>query len=128
MKTNIIIAVLLIGLVSCKKETGIYPSGPTPNWNPRGVYAIIGDTVDLCFNRTLNGFDCMIYGKNITDNKKLRWDSFTKVRLDDDLSIDIFDSVYNLKEVWYFIDTTYNTPIIQRADGSKMYLIRKQAL
>jgi len=70
----------------------------------------------------------MIYGKNITDNEKLRWDSFTKVRLDDDLSIDIFDSVYNIKEVWYFIDTTYYAPIVQRADGSKMKLIRKQAL
>lgn len=128
MKTKILIAALLIGLVGCKKETAVYPTVPTPNWNPRGVYTIVGDTVDLCFNRTLNGFDCMIFGKNITDNKTLRWDSFTKVRLDDDLSIDIFDSVYNITEVWYFIDTTYNTPIVQKADGSKLKLIRKQAL
>lgn len=128
MKTKLIIAFALIGLVSCKKEQGIYPTAPTPNWNPRGVYSIVGDTVDLCFNRTLNGFDCMIYGKNITDNKTLRWDTFTKVRLNDDLSISVFDSVYNIIEVHNFIDTTYNTPILQLSSGKKLKLIRKQSL
>jgi hypothetical protein len=128
MKTKLIIALALIGLVACNKEQGIYPNAIRPNWNPRGVYSIVGDTGDICFNRTLNGFDCMIFGKNITDNKKLRWDRFTMVRLDDDLSIDIFDSVYNITEVWYFIDTTYNAPIVQKANGSKIKLIRKQSL
>lgn len=128
MKTKLIIALTLIGLVSCKKESDIYTYAITSNWNPRGVYSIVGDTVDLCFNQTLNGFDCMIYGINITDNKNLRWDSFTLVRLNDDLSISVFDSVYNIIAVHNFIDTTYNTPILQLDGGKKLQLIRKQSL
>lgn len=109
MKNQLLIALLLIGLVGCNKDesSGVYIP---KKWSAYGEYEIVGDTVNLGIDKTIGNYSCVIFGKDIFVNGKMKWYSFEYAEVIVDKII-VFDSTkQNIVHEMLFIDTTYNTP------------------
>lgn len=123
MKKLLFIVLSASCFCSCTKEELTTTSSIPAEFEPKGVYEIVGTKYQVLLNTNLAHYHILMFGSQLMDNP-LQVDSFSKVYLNPDYSMDVYDTTMSIIGEAKFIDTTYNLPKLRLHTGRVLNLKR----